>query len=91
MRLVFVLPLIGALIGSLIILLTLAASGSAPQEAAGYAMAAAFAVVPYVLAKAIAGLNAEPASKIADRLIEAIKTEQANVQTAPGALERTRS
>lgn len=91
MRLVFVLPLIGAIIGSLIILLTMAASGSAPQEAAGYAMAAAFAVVPYVFAKAIAGLSAERPSKIADRLVEAINATQTATKPTSAEYDRLKS
>ncbi|MDP3625035.1 MAG: hypothetical protein Q8S12_00445 [Hydrogenophaga sp.] len=56
-RIIWFLPVIGALISSLIVLVTLSAGASAPQEAAGYAMACAFSVVPYVLAKSIMGMT----------------------------------
>lgn len=52
-RIVYLLPLLGALAGAFALLLTMAGARSAPQEAAGFAMACAFAVVPYVLARAI--------------------------------------
>lgn len=73
MRFVFFLPMIGAIIGAFIVMLTLAASGSAPQEAAGYAMACAFAVVPYVFARAIQSLNDDSPTKLTDKIIEAIR------------------
>lgn len=50
-RFLTAISLLGALLGGLVILGTLWQAGSAPQEAAGYAMACAFAVVPYVLAR----------------------------------------
>lgn len=50
---VYTLPLLGALAATLVILLTMGGATTAPQEAAGYAMACALAVVPYVFARAI--------------------------------------
>lgn len=73
MRFVFVLPLIGAIIAVLITLGTLVMTNSAPQEAAGYAMACAFAVVPYVLARSLQIMDQPPADKITERIIEAIR------------------
>ncbi len=74
MRIVFLLPLIGAIIGSLITLGTLVMTNSAPQEAAGYAMACAFAVVPYVLARSIQIMYEDSQSKLTEKIIEAIRT-----------------
>jgi ABC-type transport system involved in cytochrome bd biosynthesis fused ATPase/permease subunit len=50
---VYTLPVLGALAATLVMLLTMAGATTAPQEAAGYAMACALAVVPYVFARAI--------------------------------------
>lgn len=50
---IYLMPLLGSIAATLVILLTLGSSNSAPQEAAGYAMACALAVVPYVFARAI--------------------------------------
>lgn len=74
MRFVFFFPMIGAIIAGLIVMLTLAASGSAPQAASGYAMACAFAVVPYVFARAIQVLYDESPAKLTDKVVEAIRT-----------------
>lgn len=53
MKVFWLLPILGAVLGSLVFLLTLGAARGAPQEAAGYAMAMAIAVIPYVLTRAI--------------------------------------
>jgi hypothetical protein len=74
MRIVFLLPMIGAIIGGLIVMLTIASGGNAPQEAAGYAMACAFAVVPYVLAKSIQIMYEDSPSKLTEKVVEAIRT-----------------
>jgi len=52
-RVFWVVPLFGAGIGGLIILWTLVAATSAPQETAGFAMAVAFAVIPYCFILAV--------------------------------------
>ena len=44
------LAILGALVGGLSLLMTWATAGSAPQQAAGAAMAAAVAIIPYCLA-----------------------------------------
>lgn len=74
MRIVFLLPLIGAIIGALIVMLTIASGGSAPQEAAGYAMACAFAVVPYVLARSIQIMYEDSQVQLTEKIIDAIRT-----------------
>lgn len=77
MRIVYVFPLIGAIIAVLITLGTLVMTNSAPQEAAGYAMACAFAVVPYVLARSIQIMYEDSPSKLTDKIIEAIRNGSA--------------
>jgi len=52
-----VVTIIGSIIGGLTLLLTLVASSSAPQQAAGAAIAAAFAVIPYVLARTVQSMD----------------------------------
>lgn len=74
MRIVFLLPLIGAIIGAPIVMLTIASGGSAPQEAAGYAMACAFAVVPYVLARSIQIMYEDSQVQLTEKIIDAIRT-----------------
>jgi len=54
---IWLLPIFGALIGGLLVVLTAVGAKSAPQEAAGYAMALAFAVVPYVLARSVMAMT----------------------------------
>ncbi len=56
-RILWLLPIFGALIGALITITTLLSATSAPQEAAGYAMACAFAIVPYVLVRAVMAMT----------------------------------
>lgn len=53
--------------------LTLAAATSAPQQAAGYAMSCALAVVPYVLARAMQGMTKNRIELAADRIVAAIE------------------
>lgn len=51
--LTYLLPLLGSIAGGLVLIGTLMSANSAPQEAAGFALACALAVVPYVFARAI--------------------------------------
>jgi hypothetical protein len=44
-----ILAVVGAVLGALILFLTLAASKGAPQEAAGAAIALCFTVIPYCI------------------------------------------
>ncbi len=52
-KLFYLLAFIGALIGALDFIGTMGAAESAPQQAAGAAMAMAWAVLPYVCARAM--------------------------------------
>ena len=76
MKVLWLLTLIGALFGGATILFTLAASSSAPQQAAGFAMACALAIVPYVFSKAVQGMVADSTSEEVDRIIAAIKQKK---------------
>lgn len=71
-RALFFLPLIGAIIGGLILLFTLAGAKGAPQEAAGAAIALAVAVIPYVFCRSIQLMGQESRNSATDRLIAAI-------------------
>lgn len=51
--LVAVLPLLGALVGGWTFFETMVSATSAPQQAAGMAMACAWAILPYVFAKSV--------------------------------------
>jgi hypothetical protein len=57
MEVVWILPLLGSLIAGFEFLDTLTAATSAPQQAAGAAMAMCWAVLPYVFARAVEGLS----------------------------------
>lgn len=57
-KFLYVLTLLGAVVGAGDFLLGLVAANSAPQQAAGAAMALAWAVIPYVFARAAEKLNA---------------------------------
>ncbi len=53
----WIVALVGAALGGLVVLWTLNAAGSAPQEAAGFAMGLALAAIPYCLARAVEKLS----------------------------------
>lgn len=55
--LLWILTVIGALIGGLFLFVTLISANGAPQEAAGAALALGFAAIPYVLARAVSELT----------------------------------
>ena len=55
----YVFSLLGSLAGLLAIIGTLLLADSAPKEAAGYAMACALAVVPYVMARSARNVDAQ--------------------------------
>ncbi len=55
----YVFSLLGSIAGLLVIIGTLLVADSAPKEAAGYAMACALAVVPYVMARSARNVDAQ--------------------------------
>lgn len=57
MKVIWILPIIGALLGALVFVLTIGSAKGAPQEAAGFAMAMALAVIPYVLVRAVQAMS----------------------------------
>jgi hypothetical protein len=52
----WVVAIVGAILGGILVMATMAGANGAPQEAAGAAMACAFCIIPYVLARASEGL-----------------------------------
>lgn len=82
-NIIWIFPLLGALAGGVIILATMGLSKGAPQEAAGYAMACAFAVVPYVLARSIAAMSDNESHIELKRLVRFL--EQQQKQSGPDA------
>src|SRR5262245_2015770 len=54
---VFVLPMIGALLAGVVLVLTVTGANGAPQEAAGAAIAIGLAVIPYVFARSVEKLT----------------------------------
>ena len=73
MNAVWLFPIIGAVFGGLTILFTMVGASTAPQEAAGYAMACALAIVPYVFARAMHMLHAPKLSEEINKVIKAIE------------------
>lgn len=74
MRILWVLPILGSLAAALVILMTFAGSNGAPQEAAGFSLACALAVVPYVLVRAITAMAALDLHDQLERIIAALHT-----------------
>lgn len=78
MRGLYILPILGALLGGLEFLSTMAQASSAPQQAAGAAMAVAAAVLPYVLVRAMVEMTERPAQ-------EPPKPKRPRIQPMPGS------
>lgn len=55
----WIITIIGAILGGLTLIGTIIGSSGAPQEAAGAAIAVAFTVIPYCLARAISEIQSE--------------------------------
>ena len=72
MRYFWLLPIIGAILAVLTVLLTLVSSKGAPQEAAGFSLACALAIIPYVFAKAAQELGGENRADSTKRIVDAI-------------------
>lgn len=72
----WLLPLLGSLAAGVIIFFTMTMAKGAPQEAAGYAMACAFAVVPYVLARSIAAMSENDAYLELKRMVRLLEQNQ---------------
>lgn len=73
MSFVWVLTMMCTLASGLVILFTMSGAHSAPQEAAGYAMACALSIVPYVFARAGESIIKASQRDGADRIVEAIE------------------
>lgn len=83
MRALWAMPLIGAILGTFTILFTLAGGGAAPGQAAGYAMACALAIVPYVFTRAVIGLGDATRNQSTERIVAAIKGAGPNSDASP--------
>jgi hypothetical protein len=55
----WVITMIGACLGTLVLVLGFASAKGAPQEAASAALAVALAVIPYVFTRAVEGIQRE--------------------------------
>lgn len=84
-RILWLLPVIGALIGGLVIVVTLGMSGGAPQQAAGFALACACSVVPYVLVRSVIAMTDENWQRDIKRIAGAVEKR---TSTRPQAEER---
>lgn len=73
MAFVWILTLIGTLASAFVIVATMAGAHSAPQEAAGYAMACALSIVPYVFARAGEAVIKASRKDATDRIVDAIE------------------
>lgn len=85
MRILWLLPILGAVAASFILLLTFTMTKGAPQEAAGAALACAVAIIPYVLCKALIGLFSQTPGARADRIVAAIERGQRSSGPTPMA------
>lgn len=73
MKFLWFVTLLASIVGGLIFVLTLATSKGAPQEAAGYAMACAACIVPYVFTRAAQAIWRTDPGKHVDRIVAAIE------------------
>lgn len=87
-RVLFFLPLIGSVIGGLILLFTVGGAKGAPQEAAGAAIAMAVAVLPYVLCRSVQLMAQESRNSATDRLIEALRESRGAAPRASNEIAR---
>ena len=96
-RLMWIAVVVGAGIGGLILLATMATANGAPQEAAGAALAVAMAVLPYVTARAFQRGLESPEERELKRLSEKLQLLTQLLQThlhsdqAKGMPEDTKS
>lgn len=78
MKFCYVLTFLGAVVGFVVLVVTVLFADSAPKEAAGAATAVGWAVVPYVLARAVEKIGGPREVRIADlplTLVERAKEE----------------
>lgn len=73
----WVIAAIGSVLGGLNMLFTMAMATSAPQQAGGYALSCALAIVPYVLARSVQAMTKSRTDLAADRIIAAIEKPKA--------------
>lgn len=83
MRFVWAITLLCGLLGGLIIFVTMIFAKGAPQEAAGYAMACAVTVVPYIFTRAAQALSGLSLDENTSRIVEAIARANPKRDDAP--------
>ena len=73
MSFLWLFTLLGTCVSALIMFGTFVGAKGAPQEAAGYAMACAFAVVPYVFTRAVQGMTGMSRGAATNRIVKALE------------------
>lgn len=73
MPILWFLTLLSTLLAALVVLFTTATGQSAPQQAAGYALACALAVVPYVFTRAAQAIKGPDRGESTRRIVESIE------------------
>lgn len=71
----WVITIISCIIAGMVLLATFTSSNGAPQEAAGAAMAAAIAVIPYVFSRAVTELSESKAEEQNAAIIALLKKQ----------------
>lgn len=84
----YFMPVLGSLAGTLTLFITWAGAKSAPQEAAGFAMASALAIIPYVFARAI-DLSSDARDRLARRQTDATEKAARALEQLQVLQERT--
>lgn len=80
MPILWFLTLLSSLLAALTILFTTVAGQSAPQQAAGYAMACALAIVPYVFTRAVEAIKGPDRGESTRRIVDAIERSRPKVE-----------
>ena len=83
-RILWVLPILGSIAGLVVAFMTFTSSTSAPQEAAGFAMACALAVVPYVLARSVMAMCDSGESGSLDRIASILERQSRQANSERG-------
>lgn len=81
-RLLYLLPIVGALLGGLALLVGVVSAKGSPQEAASAAIACALAIVPYVLVRSLEIMARSSREQEVNRLIAAIEALSAQGATS---------
>ena len=77
----WIITLICSALGGILLFDTFLSADSAPQQAAGAAMAVAIVVIPYVFSRAIAELLGSKGEEQNERIIEILKKPSTDIET----------